>query len=88
MPILEPEEYSEYVERAVEKNIEKPLEAGEGEEVIYFSAFTSRDALHEIADDICLSDFAWHENFKYNEEFEFEAVVDMKTGVLVKLRLI
>lgn len=95
MPILEPEEYEEVVERSNSKpNVqyvpddESLTASGPDEEVIGFSAFVSRDTLWNIADDVGMDKKAWQEAFKFAEEWEIEAVVNVKTGMITKARLI
>ena len=95
MPILDEEDYSAVMDHAARKNIptnkkvsnNNSLVPREDEELIYFSAFISRDSLSNIADEIGLDDDAWNENFKYEEEFMIEATVNLETGKITQARL-
>ena len=93
MPILEAEEYEEIVEhntiRRIEEmpNVETFTPNNQNEEVIYLSAFVSRDALASIADDLEMDDEPWATAFKFAEEWPIEAIVNVKTGMIIKARL-
>ena len=89
MPILETDEYEELLDAQEKKEPRnEEFKAGEGEALIGFTAFISRDSLSEIADEIGLDQEAWNENFRYSEEWEIEAIVDMETGEIIKARLV
>ena len=87
MPILDAEEYESLLK---EKNIDQPerFKAEEGQALIYFTAFINRDSLSEIADEIGMDEDAWNENFKYSEEWDIEAIVDLDSGNIIKSRLV
>ena len=97
MPILETEDYEEMVERNKQQDSRKiagvkpadstELVAQEGQALIYFTAFISRDSLSSIADDIGLDEEAWREEFRYHEEWEIEALVNVKTGEIIEAKL-
>ena len=96
MPILETEDYEEIVEHNKQQDSRKiagvkpadstELVAQEGQALIYFTAFISRDSLSSIADDIGLDEEAW-KKFKWAEEWEIEALVNLKTGEIIEAKL-
>lgn len=89
MPILDAEEYEEILTHAKD---ERPTEDGEfvaadGEVVVCFSAFASRDTLSNVADEAGLDEEAW-KKFKWAEEYAIEAIVEVATGEIIKARLV
>jgi hypothetical protein len=86
MPILEAEEYEEIVKEKNGKHPPAEFRAGDGEALVLFNAYASRDTLSNVADAIGLDEDAWAK-FKWAEEFEIEAIVDIESGEIVKARL-
>ena len=89
MPILDAEEYEEMLTHAEdEPRVENDdFVAAKGEVVVCFSAFASRETLSNIADEAGLDEEAW-KKFKWAEEYEIEAIVEVATGEIIKARLV
>ena len=89
MPILDAEEYEEILTHAEdEPRVENDdFVAAKGEVVVCFSAFASRETLSNIADEAGLDEEAW-KKFKWAEEYEIEAIVEVATGEIIKARLV
>ena len=88
MPILDAEEYEEMLTHAEdEPRVENDdFVAAKGEVVVCFSAFASRDTLSNVADEAGLDEEAW-KKFKWAEEWEIEALVNLKTGEIIEAKL-